>query len=181
MQQQPRIIYKNISQAFSRRARQKRSFIGQAVSGLFFVLLAGCATSRTASKFNEAPMPELQSDMAVLYIFRSYAEPTAFAAHAEIDQLEVVSLNQEGFSWVYIKPGEHSFKIRWSSLSGMPDLEFKKSLEAGKVYAFQILGSVKELTPNATTNSSLSHVKIEVAKEKRKACCSYVQSRYKRN
>lgn len=142
--------------------------------GFFFVFLTGCTTSRTAPTFVQTPIPAPQNDMAVLYLFRGYAEPTAFAAHITIDQSEVASLNQEGFTWVYVKAGQHDFSVDWSSWSGVPSLQFKHSLEAGHFYAFQVLGHVKMLTPNVVSNAAITRLGVEEAQDRMKACCRYV-------
>lgn len=146
---------------------------------LFIFLVAGCATSRTASTFAAAPTPDVVTDKAILYIYRNYAEPTAFAAYLEIDKTEAASLNQEGFTWVYVSPGEHNFKFGWPFLAGMPSVEFKHSLEAGKVYAFQMQGSVAMSGLLMSAKSAIAPTDIEAAKEQMKTCCRYVPSKYK--
>lgn len=144
------------------------------------VLLTGCTTSKSAPTFLDAQRPEVKSDLAVLYIFRDYAEPTAFAAHLKIDDVEAASLNQQGFTWVYIEPGTHQFKYGWNFLSGMPTVEFENSFEAGKVYAFQMSGGVNSLGNMIRSTSAIQPISPEVAIEKMKQCCRYVPSQYQK-
>ena len=105
---------------------------------LLLVFLTGCTTSKNASKFVDVPTPGIRADNALLYICRDYAEPTAFAAFLAIDSVKTASLNQQGFTWVYVTPGEHDFRFGWPFVAGMPNVDFTTSLEGGQVYAFQM-------------------------------------------
>lgn len=145
---------------------------------LLLTVLGGCATSKTAATFTTAPTPEAKADKAILYIFRNYAEPTVFAAYLEIDKMEAASLNQEGYTWVYLTPGERNFKFGWPILAGMPSVEFKHTFEAGKVYAFQMVGSSTLSGRMFRTMSAIAPTNIEMAKERMKNCCRYVPSSY---
>jgi hypothetical protein len=137
--------------------------------------MVGCATSKTAPSFTTAPTPVEKSEKAVLYIFRRYAEPVAVPAYFEIDKVEATTLKQQGFTWVYVTPGEHNFKFGWPFWAGMPSVGFKQTLEAGKSYAFEMLGTVG----NPYVTSEIAPIDIEDAKDRMKNCCRYVPSTYK--
>jgi hypothetical protein len=149
-----------------------------AIVWLLLIVLTGCATSKTASHFIDAPTPEIRADKAVLYIYRDYAEPTAFAAYLTIDTAKAASLNQQGFTWVYLSPGEHNFRFGWPFIAGMPSVDFKKSLEAGKAYAFQMSGSVTMDSSNMYATSAIAPIDIDAARNRMKSCCRYVPSGY---
>ena len=104
-------------------------------------ILAGCAAPSTAPKFSEAPSAAVREDMAVLYIYREYAEPTAWSPTIYIDGKEVVSLPQQGFSWVYLPAGQHILSSKWSFLAGVRPIEFAADYKNGTRYFFEIIGT----------------------------------------
>src|SRR5690349_24664918 len=104
------------------------------------IFLSGCAASATAPSFSEAPTPSLNRETAVLYVYREYAEPTLFTADLLMDEREIVSLPQKGFSWVYVEPGRHRFTFKWPPLASMPKVDFERDFEKNKVYVFEMRG-----------------------------------------
>jgi hypothetical protein len=140
-----------------------------AILYLFIVSLIGCSSNKNVLLFKDAPVPQLQNDKAILYIYRDYAEPTGLSSYLEIDSIEVASLDQKNFTWVYIEPGEHNFIFGWPSYAGMPNVNFNHSLEAGKSYAFHMVGDVGHIH-----KSGIEPIKIDVAKSIIKNCCNYV-------
>ena len=151
----------------------------QILALLLVLAVSGCATSKTATSFVAAPLPELSADKAILYIYRDYAQPTAFASYLEVDGIEAASLNQEGFTWVYLSPGEHAFEFGWPFLATMPSVEFKETLEGGKVYAFQMQGSVAVSGSMIHARSAIALTDLQAARDQMTACCRYVPSKYK--
>jgi hypothetical protein len=141
--------------------------------------LVGCATSQKAPAYVAAPVPEVSSAHAVLYIYREYAEPTAFASWLQIDGHEVASLNQQGFTWVYVTPGNHKMKYGFPVLAGMPTVPFSHSFEAGKVYAFQMIGEINVKGSGYEAVSAVQPSEFEAAQKKMQACCRYVSARVK--
>lgn len=145
------------------------------------VILAGCAVSGTAAKFGDAPTPVASADQAVLYIFRKYAEPTAWSADFQIDDRSVASLAQQGFTWIYVSPGKHRLTQKWPFLAGMPALNFEREFEANKIYVFEIKGNVtywgvSEGKMHFTSRSAVAAVELEQAKQAMTACCRYVEA-----
>lgn len=108
---------------------------------LFTSLLVACAAPSNAPSFSRAPAAESREGMAALYIYREYAEPTAWKPTIYIDGKEVVSLPQQGFSWIYISPGNHTLVSKWSFLAGVPPLEFSTEYKAGVRYFYEITGT----------------------------------------
>ena len=142
--------------------------------------LCGCAVSSTAPSFSEAPAPNLNRDKAVLYIYRQYAEPTAWSAYLLMEDQELVSLPQQGFSWVYVNPGKHHFTFKWPWLASMPTVEFDREFEKNKVYVFEMQGrtamtGVGVGVVHFRTESEISPTAPEVAKSAMTACCRYVR------
>ncbi|MBL1261869.1 MAG: DUF2846 domain-containing protein [Thiotrichaceae bacterium] len=107
------------------------------------ILLTGCAAPATAPSFNIAKATENRENQSIFYIYREYAEPTAWKPTIYIDSKEIVSLPQESFSWVYLSPGEHKITSKWSFLAGPPDVEFSVKIEPDKKYYYEITGSSK--------------------------------------
>jgi hypothetical protein len=120
-------------------------------------------------------MPDFDSQKAILYIYREYAEPIAFSSYLEIDGHKVASLKQEGFTWIYIEPGEYNFVNGWPFSSGMPKLEFKYNLEAGNVYSFEMTSKVKMGFFISTVTTSMNFQELEEATNRIESCCRYVK------
>lgn len=115
--------------------------VSSAAFPVIVLLLAACAAPSTAPSFSQSPSAEAREGMAVLYVYREYAEPTAWSPTISIDGKEVVSLPQQGFSWVYLTPGKHTLSSKWSFLAGAPPVEFSADYVAGTRYFFEITGT----------------------------------------
>ncbi|MDF0378601.1 hypothetical protein [Methylophilus sp. YYY-1] len=107
------------------------------------VLLTSCKAPATAPSFHVAKATESQENKSIFYFYREYAEPTAWKSTIYIDDVEIVSLAQESFSWVYLGPGKHKFASRWSFLSGQRDVEFTEDILPNKRYFYEITGVSK--------------------------------------
>lgn len=101
-------------------------------------VLLGCATTSDAPSYATAPVPEPNPDRAILYIYRVSAAPLALSAYLDIDDRRAVSLANQGFTWVYLAPGDHRFAFGWPVFSGTPTVRFVRNMEAGKTYAFEM-------------------------------------------
>lgn len=110
---------------------------------LALALLAACAAPADAPSFVQTPRATPVEGKAVLYLFRDYAEPTAWKNTILIDGKEVVTLPQQSFTWIHVSPGKHSLSSRWPMLAGMPKHEFAFEPVAGKSYFFEVTGSSK--------------------------------------
>jgi hypothetical protein len=119
----------------------------------------------------------MRSDKAVLYVYRQYAEPTAWPAQLEIDGRSALSLQQEGFTWVYVTPGNRNLVYRWPFLAGMPKVEFTHQFEAGKTYAFEMTGKARGAAIFFVTRSAIRELEWRMAIEQLRACCRYVPAK----
>lgn len=123
--------------------------------------------------------------MAVLYVYREYAEPTAWSPTISIDGKEVVSLPQQGFSWIYLSPGRHTLASKWSFLAGAPPVEFSADYVAGTRYFFEITGTsrVTGTSPGATggvtihfkTTAQVRSPQEREAVEQLEKCCRFIR------
>jgi hypothetical protein len=146
---------------------------------IFVVTLSGCAVSATAPSFSEAPSPQVGNGKAVLYVYREYAEPTAWTAFLNQEDKELVSLPQKGFTWVYINPGKHRFTFGWPLLASMPKVDFEREFEPNKVYVFEMKGraALAGMSGGAMyfkTESALLPVELNTATATMAKCCRYV-------
>jgi hypothetical protein len=116
------------------------------VSLLTTLLLAACAAPKDAPTFSTAPVATPRDGMAVLYIYREYAEPTAWKPTIYIDGTEVVSLPQQGFSWIYLSPGKHTVVSKWPFLAGAPKLEFTEEYKSEMRYFYEITGTSRMIS-----------------------------------
>lgn len=104
------------------------------------MLIAGCAAPATAPSFASAKATENREDRSIFYVYREYAEPTAWKTTIYIDDNEVVSLLQQSFSWVYLSPGKHKVAAKWPFLSGQNDVEFFIEAASDEKYYYEITG-----------------------------------------
>lgn len=140
------------------------------IIAIFILTISGCATSITAPKFKEAPSPEMQTDMAVLYIYRKFASPLTSSAYLYLNDQKVASLLNEGFTWIYVPSGNQKLKYSWSIFAAMPTVEFEFSFVAGKLYAFEMIGQASPYI----SQSKLKPVPYEEATVIIESCCRYV-------
>lgn len=141
-------------------------------SRTFFFLgcvLSGCVTSTSAPNFQNAPAPRSRLDVAVLYVIRDSAVPYAYPGYVDIDGTKTVSLAQQGFTWLYLKPGDHTFSHYWPSLAGMPKVNFNHSFLAGRTYVFEMKGK----NVGRTLSTEIQTVDLNDAKMHMASCCRY--------
>lgn len=148
------------------------------------VLLAGCAAPSTAPTYSQAPSAEPRDGMAVLYVYREYAEPTAWSPTISIDGKEVVSLPQQAFSWIYLSPGKHTLASEWPFIAGAPAVKFPANYVAGTRYFFEIRGTsgVTGTSPGArggttvhfTTTALVRSPQEREAVRQLEKCCRFI-------
>jgi hypothetical protein len=145
---------------------------------LSFVSLVLFSTACAGAKaygpsFAEAKATEARPDRALVYVFRTYAEPTGFGANVVVDGKLATMLNQTGFTWFYATPGRRELKASWPLLSGQSSGAISLPLEAGKTYYIQLLGSSQYLGHNAFQMGS-GLVAVEAAEgEAALAACKF--------
>ena len=83
------------------------------------------------------------------------------------------------WSWVYLEPGEHQLMFGWPMGSGMPDLNFKAQVEAGKVYVFEMRSDLDLAGTMLTTTMEVRGMNPDVASALMTRCCQYVQAKAK--
>ena len=141
-------------------------------------VLVGCATSEDAPAFSRAPVPQPTADRAILYMYRVHALPLAWSAFLQIDGQEAASLANQGFTWVYLRPGKHKFQFGWPFLAGMPRVNFERTLEAGRVYAFEMRGDIRGAASSTMElTSAIAPIDFDEARRVMAGCCRYVAPR----
>jgi hypothetical protein len=111
------------------------------LAALVTICAAGCTTSAEGKSFARARAAPADGK-AVVYVFRKDAKPTVFGATLCIDEWDVVTLQQGGFTWTYLSPGSHQVKVRWPTMSGAPDPSIELDAAAGRTYYYELTGSV---------------------------------------
>lgn len=120
---------------------------------LTFIIISGmaaCAVSKSAPTF--ASFSEPPSPANYLYIFRKYAEPTAWQPTVHIDGYEIASFPQEGFTFVAVSPTTHRIESTWPMLAGVPNVKFVAT----------------------TTTARVMNVPETVARDTLSQCCRYI-------
>ena len=93
-------------------------------------LLVSCATIPIdAPSFSEARAPEPNNESALVYIYRAFAQPTAYSVKVMVNDQEIVDLANEGFTWVMLDEGHYKIDILWPAISAQKDVRF-----AGKCF-----------------------------------------------
>jgi len=135
------------------------------------VAASGCVTSSNAPTYAQAPSPAVRNDVGVLYVVRENAVPYAFPGNVDVDGKRAAHLAQKGYTWFYVKPGTRTFKHYWPALAGMPKVEFKRDVAAGKTYVFEMTGQVVGLS----ISTAIDMLPLVEAENKMRACCRYVE------
>ena len=108
---------------------------------LLFVFLPGCSTTLLKGpKFKQANAPT--DSQALVYIYRPNSTPYLLSPDVFLDGKKAMELGNQGYTYRYLKPGEHDIKVAWSFMSGRQDLEGKVKVEAGKTYFIRSHGHV---------------------------------------
>lgn len=141
-----------------------------AVGSLLF--LVGCAVSPTAPDFSQAKADSPKEGHALVYVYRVSAQPYWWPVGVTIDGTEVASLPDGGFTWVHIKPGQHTIKAVWPILASQQDATVVRSLASGESYFFEVLG---ESGYRGSVYSKLKQISTDQAQERMKQCCRFVQ------
>ena len=138
---------------------------------LFFLgfVLSGCVTSTSAPRFQNAPAPRSRLDVAVLYVIRDSAVPYAYPGYVDIDGIKTVSLAQQGFTWLYLRPGDHSFSHYWPGLAGMPKVSFNHNFLPGRTYVFEMKGKIAK----GIKSTEIQLVDLHDAEKHMASCCRY--------
>ena len=128
--------------------------------------------------YAESKATQEKPGYATLYVFRDYAEPTALGSSIHIDGKHVVTLNQRGYTWVYLKPGNRNLQAVWAPLSGQKDATLLLDVVAGMTYYVDVTGTVKYvgmygLANYYVTDSRMNGISADAAEPKLEQCCKY--------
>jgi uncharacterized protein DUF2846 len=116
---------------------RKAVWFGTLVMG---TALSGCAVAAHAPTFAAAKAAPPEEGMALVYIFRDRAQPTAWSATVYFDESKVATLKEDGFTWAYLAPGEHRVRAEWPWLSGQDDSSITLNVVPGETYYLELLG-----------------------------------------
>lgn len=151
------------------------------------VVLAGCtglAGPAEGPAYLESKAQTGKPGHAVLYVFRQYAEPTAFLTTIQIDEKEVAKLPQGGYTWVYATPGTHKINAVWAAASQRTGQAYL-DIVADQTYYVGVLGSAKAdfyapsviggILSVATMkmSSGFELVPADIAEQKLTLCCKF--------
>lgn len=114
-------------------------------------------------------MPKQRQDVSVLYVIRESAVPYAFTGYIDIDGQPAVQLQQQGFTWVYLKPGSRQLKHYWPLLAGMPKVEFSRDFVAGQTYVLEMRGRLE----GDYISTEVHQVQFADAQQRMESCCRF--------
>ncbi len=144
----------------------------------FTLFISGCATIAEGPAYSVAKANKSRQGYATLYVFREYAEPTAWGATIHIDGKEISTLNQGGFTWIYAKPGNRNITAVWAGLSGQRDSKISLNFLENKKYYVDLTG-ISQVSGVSLdfiyfrVGSGLNSVRPNVAEQKLTKCCKY--------
>ena len=105
------------------------------------LLFSGCATTLLEGpKFVQANPPS--AGESLVYFYRPNSTPFWLSPELLLNGKSVLELENQGYSYLYLKPGEYDINIAWSGLSGRSDMKGKIKTEAGKTYYIRSHGHV---------------------------------------
>ena len=137
------------------------------------VSLSGCATMAEGPSFSEARATTPMAGKATVYVFRKFAQPTLWGATIHFDNQEVATLNERGFTWAYLSPGNHTIRAVWAGLSGQQDSHINLDVKAENTYYMELWG----ISQFYAMGSGLHEVKPEVAESVVSQCCKFQKPR----
>jgi predicted small lipoprotein YifL len=142
------------------------------------VWLGGCAAK--GPTYFEARAQAHAENTATVYVFRKYAEPTAWGATVFYADKEIATLNQGGFTWAYLAPGKQTIRAVWPGLSSQKDSSIELNVAAGKTYYVELLGVARGFASPTMTSFRVGSGLIEVspssAEETLAQCCRFQKS-----
>lgn len=138
----------------------------------------GCATAPDGPTYSASRATNQPGDNATIYVYRRYAEPTAWGATVQLSGKEVATLGQETFTWVFVQPGKHTIRAVWPALSGQRDSTIDAELDAGKTYYFELVGTARVTGAAGTVmffrmGSGLNEVAAASAESTLAQCCRF--------
>lgn len=142
------------------------------------VMLVGCATVPDGPMYPAGSSTAQPSDKSVVYVYRRYAEPTAWGATIKLAEREVATLGQGTFTWAYATPGKQIVRAAWPGLSGQKDSTIEAELLSGKTYYFELVG-ISRVTGAAGNmlfvrmGSGLNEVAPSAAEAALSQCCRF--------
>ena len=110
---------------------------------LIIVLLSGCATLAEGPSYQESRPADEDPNLATIYIYRKYAEPTAWGVNIIVEEKKIASLNQQGFTWHRVGPGLVNIKAVWPALSGQKEGDLQFTAKSGEEYYVELTGQSK--------------------------------------
>lgn len=142
------------------------------------VTSVGCATAPDGPNYAASRAASQPTDKATVYVFRRYAEPTAWEATVQLSGREVTTLGQETFTWVFAQPGKHTIRAVWPALSGQRDSTIEAELQAGKTYYFELVGTSRVAGAVGSAmlfrmGSGLNEVAASTAEATLAGCCRF--------
>jgi hypothetical protein len=147
------------------------------------LVFAGCATVAEGPSGSEARIAEPNEGQALVYVFRSHAEPLAWGASVFINDRKVATLRQRTFTSVYVTPGPQTVKAKWPMLSGQLDAVLTFDAVERQTYYVELVGitRLKDLSLKDPTHwvmtfavgSGLVGWRAEAAKPQIDRCCRY--------
>jgi hypothetical protein len=159
--------------------RQTRHFSGPCwvplTMGLLLVLgISGCATHARGVAFSQSVSPP--PGHALLYVFRRDAQPTAWGATVRVSDENVATLNQGGFTWVYVQSGKRQVRAAWPILSGQRDSYIELELAEGSTHYVELVGVSKAAGVSGPymifqIGSGLNEISPESAQAEMTQCC----------
>lgn len=102
----------------------------------YILLLVGCAANGPLYQPAEAP----KAGKALVYIYRPSALTYgARAAYFYINDKNVVDLNSDGYTYLYLDAGTYQFKQKWPVDILAKAIDFPVTIKANETYFFKFL------------------------------------------
>jgi len=78
---------------------------------------------------------------ANLFVYRDYAEPTAWAPTLKIDGRKLVAIGQNQYTAVHLAPGEYEIQLSWPFLSGQSGKKGSIRIVEGETLYLEVVGT----------------------------------------
>jgi hypothetical protein len=120
------------------------------------------------------PVVEVAGEDGLIFIYRAYAQPTAWAPAVRVDGRKIVGISNRSYTAVRVTPGDHIVTLKWPLIAAQGGAKMEVTVEKGKAHFVEVTG-VSQYVPGVymRTGSGIALVQPEYAVAAIKKCCKF--------
>jgi hypothetical protein len=120
------------------------------------------------------PSATVEGEDGMVFIYREYAQPTAWSPTVKIDGRKVVAIRNRHYTAVRVKPGDHVVSLTWPIIAAQGGAKMEVTVEKGKAHFVEVTG-VSQYVPGVyiRTGSGIALVAPDHAVLTIEKCCKF--------